>query len=489
MAHKRIAAIVAARKNKYMFKKQVIEIPVNVKNLGKVIEDVFCRIEVPNKVGEEISILLFPTQAQFMSIGRAAHFSIEGTIKPNDSIDMHVKSDDVWCSEIKSKHIAPNLFHITMYAQAMKLSIFNALSNDVKTLEDASAKFRGHFLISESNLLKPFKLFTRSFTGERKLDSNDKLKFPLQEDLFVEFDTFYKYDEKDNITFDFPYLVAVFETDHSLNVIESIEHKLTDLLLLTSFAECKSVICFGKELYTDKYRLSIYEKRWVSDKPDPFEALIDIKHFVDFAKSAFTELNKSLFKKDIIQAIYGLTSLRGTIEYSFISLFSSLESIITSYKKYKGLDRIFNESEWKQFKEDFKTSIKANNLLKNDKPKRALLYEKLDELNRPSFKYGIKALIDEYKIPLEGLWPIISDNNEISLLEIRNRLVHGENHSRLNYSALQVAFIHLEWIVRRTILRLLNWDVENTSISSKRIGQQNPSKQVSEMMKSFFMSD
>jgi hypothetical protein len=465
-------------------KKQVIEIPVNIYNLGKTIEGVFCRIDVPNKAGEDISISFFPTEKQFLSIGRAAHFSIEGTIKTGDSINLQVKSDEVWGEEVESKHITPNLTHTTIFAKALKLSICNVYSQGVINLKDDSVRFKGHFLISDSKLLKPFKIFTSSFTGERKLDTNKSLQFSLDQNLDIEFDTYYKYENTDDISSAFPILVAVFKTDHLLKEIESIENKLDDLLLLSSFAENKTILCFGKEIYSEKYKIVTYDKKWVSNEPDPFETLIDNIKFEEFIKTTYIELNKSPFKKDIIRAIYGLRLSKSTLEYSFISLFASLESIITSFKKSKDIDRIFSKLEWNPFKEELKTCLKSIGIIKDDKTKRTLLYEKMDELNRPSFKHGIKTLIDTYGIPLEGIWPIFRENNEISLLDIRNCLVHGEKFSNFNDSALHVAYIHLNWVVQRTILRLLNWDIEKTNIAYHRISKHNAFKELTGVMKS-----
>ncbi len=465
-----------------MRKNRTVELPVNIYNLGKMTEGVFCRIEVPNYAGEDITILLFPTEQQYLSIGRAAHFSIEGTVKTGDLIHLHIKSDDVWGNKIESKHITPTLTHTIIYAQALNISICEVFAHDVTTLADDSVKFKGHFLLSDSTLLKPFKIFTNSYTGERTLDKNHAVVFSLEDGLNFEFDTYYKHDTIDNTSSTYPFLVAVLKTDHTLNEIESIENKLNDLLLLSSFAETKRILCYGKELFTEKYKLATFEKKGTADTPEQFETIIDMQHFESFLQSAYKELNRTPFKQDIIQAIYGLTSRGVALEYSFISLFASLESIITSFKKHNEIDRIFDESEWKLVKDGLKISLRSDSVLKNDSPKRALVYEKLEELNRPSFKHGIGSLINTYKIPLEGLWPIIGKNNEISLLEIRNRLVHGESHASFNPVALHVASIHLVWSIQRIILGLLGWDVENTNIASKKICNHNAFKQVSEMM-------
>ena len=115
-----------------------------------------------------------------------------------------------------------------------------------------------------------------SYTGEVKLTSNHTLKFPLTDEASIKFDMYYKYRKEGNISLSHPYLVAVFENEHNLNKIDTLEENLNDLLVLVSFAEKVRIICFGRILYSEKYVVREFNANWTVVEPEPFETSVQI---------------------------------------------------------------------------------------------------------------------------------------------------------------------------------------------------------------------
>jgi hypothetical protein len=91
------------------------------------------------------------------------------------------------------------------------------------------------------------------------------------------------------------------------------------------------------------------------------------------------------------------------------------------------------------------------------------MYEKLPELNRVAFTTALSRLLSKHSVELSDLWPLVSAGpNAISLSDIRNRLVHGDEINREERSAMVIALAHLRWTAERLALATLRWPIDRS---------------------------
>ena len=124
-------------------------------------------------------------------------------------------------------------------------------------------------------------------------------------------------------------------------------------------------------------------------------------------------------------------------------------------------------SEWNEFQDDLKKWLRNYPMLKNGKGKRILIYEKLPELNRISFSTAFNHFCAFYSIDLSDLWPVLKNSRGISISEIRNKLIHGETFNPLQLGALMAAKEHLQWIMERLILAVLDWPISRSRVNKE----------------------
>jgi hypothetical protein len=116
------------------------------------------------------------------------------------------------------------------------------------------------------------------------------------------------------------------------------------------------------------------------------------------------------------------------------------------------------------FTKDLRKWIRKHPLFVDQRGKRRSIYEKISELNRVSFSSAFDGLSNS--VYLEDLWPVAKKTKEISLSEIRNKLVHGDTYfNHLEQKALATAEKHLRWTAERLILSALGWDVSESNVS------------------------
>lgn len=160
------------------------------------------------------------------------------------------------------------------------------------------------------------------------------------------------------------------------------------------------------------------------------------------------------------------------MESSFTTFYAALETIVLWYREKKGLVYIIEkDDDWKRFSGDIRKQVKAHALVQGDEPpqkaKRAMLSAKVNELRRVPFRTVADLLCDEYSISLDDLWPLHGRPSEVSLTEIRHRIVHGGAFDRPQYQALIGAGEHMRWTVARVLLGVLGWPVERSQVSNE----------------------
>ena len=297
-------------------------------------------------------------------------------------------------------------------------------------------------------------------------------RFTLPNGLLLIFDNCFRHlTNKDGDTVTFTELVARYELKDGVGEIEKdVLNHVDDLLLLVSFAERRRCICLGwetgdSESVTKYYRRDLTIPR---AKEDHYynDALVDLQKFVNFIERSYPKFIETEQKEYIRQALHCIIPREGrTVENSFFTLYRAIESLVEhfSLRPY-----IMDQTQFKKiFVKDFKEWIRKHPL-SIEKKKRSLIYEKLNELNRVSFKNAFNKLCSDHQVDLHDLWPIIETKEGISLSEIRNKLVHGGLFfNPLQQRALSTAEKHLRWTAERLLLSVLGWRVSESRVSKQ----------------------
>ena len=191
------------------------------------------------------------------------------------------------------------------------------------------------------------------------------------------------------------------------------------------------------------------------------DGLIDPAYMEEYFAIAWTSFKDSPYKQAIRSAIYALRPMHRLTEANrYLSLFSALEELALVYKRQGGKDVILSEIHWSRLNCALIAEIKKE---VTDKPTRKLMYEKLREINRPAIRGILKDFIDSLEVDLSDLWPLYSTDKE-RLIEIRNRMVHGDLDLTLSTGSLWIATEHLQWMLERILLKLVKWPIEKSRV-------------------------
>ena len=195
---------------------------------------------------------------------------------------------------------------------------------------------------------------------------------------------------------------------------------------------------------------------------EPLIAEADLEEFLGATSPGDgAELN------DILQrAVLFTVNSRGQgVEVSFLSLSAALESMLTFFRRQDDYE-ILAAKEFSELESDLKKWLKQQPALAGESAKRALIYEKLPELNRFPFSSIFRKFCEHYSLDLSDLWPVTGKHAEWPLMEVRHRLVHGDPFRNRPDEAMACAQTHLTWVVERMLLAMLGWPIERSNVNS-----------------------
>lgn len=459
-------------------RKEDYRIFVKIASDKACIENVLCKIFLPKRLTEPIELYFYPNDEQRRKLENISEFSITGEMKGfSGELKAKIQADKVYFKNRSTEYWGNDIAESVFISNPIDLKVIDFFYHDIK---DTEQKTVGSFWLTPSKLLSPLKSIEQSYDGNVKVKTVRQFKFILANGIPLIFDTHFHYlknEDGDDITF--TELVAEFEIGTDKQDTKNIENDiigyLDDFLILVTFAERHRCICLGwgigeLKTYTKYYRrdLVIPDIR----KEQSFSGmLIEISDFEEFIKQAYSKFIEIKPKDLIRQAIQYTTSAYDTdktLESSFLTLYSALETLLLHFRKTQQLETVFaSEKEWDDFRDDIKNWLKNHPKLSNDKQKRILIYEKLPELNRISFSTAFEQLCNFYSVDLSDLWPLTKNSEGISLSEIRNKLIHGEviNTEPEQLRAFIGAKEHLQWIVERLILAFLGWTISKSNIN------------------------
>jgi hypothetical protein len=192
------------------------------------------------------------------------------------------------------------------------------------------------------------------------------------------------------------------------------------------------------------------------DRVDISNYLVEYSKSLEFVKTThkgFYKLDKNGF--DLISPVnYYLSSLEiSYIDASYAMLFFALEKLIeesvTKHKSYQ--EKIIEDKRVSK-----KLRHKLNQTIEeviSDTDLQNLISEKIKELNRPSFRRKLKAVLTHYNIVWKDLY---ENEKELKFISIRNQLFHS--NKPLIFSEVYKELIRLRSIFERIVLKLISWD-------------------------------
>ncbi len=444
-----------------------------------VLENIFCRIYLPVRVADEIEIRFYPNKEHSEILqkrdNRLSIFTINGEIKNHlNEIQQSIYAERVISNGLSTDSRGYNVSETKLSGKALDLRITHHLNHS-----KVPQVFEGNFEISPNPLLQSSFIFNSSRLGEISFTHPHNFKFTINEKTELVFEDVYKScknEHDDNVHF--------FETIASFLIkggtsesakFDEIFEKLKIILLLASFAARQSCHCFGWSTYDTKSSITQY----LRDKTKPSDSVLkrrnydrdgvidlaDFNEFMTIAYDSFIKFPDTAILTRVIN--FAIPNEEGTIESEFVTLYAALEMLVSHYRKSNNLEFIIKNNPFKKVRNGLKTIIEE---LEIEPFQKKMMQDKLSELNRVPFVTAFDEFCKNYSIEFQDLWSVTDNTDGITLAQVRNRLVHGEHFEAEDNFALTYAKDHLQWLVERMILGILNFPTSKSLVCPERLG-------------------
>lgn len=455
-------------------RKHDLLIPVTVATENTTLEAVECRIYLPQHEVEEAVLVLSPSEGQSGALKNAWKVALSGTL-PNweGGTGLRLRADTVYNEGTHQQYWGKRITECWILCRAEDLTIIRPLN---RTGEQTQAIFR----MTPSPLLGAGKFFTFSFDGRIEAHEGTRLSCQLTGGPNISFDTHYRYVNKDNgqVT-RVPYVVIQLETalraEDVAGFKETLLPSIDTVMRLLSFAQRVRSHCVGWHACDGDNDVDFY-RGWGGEYRDydpsrHSDMLLDQPHWTTFIAKGYDVLKHIDANSLVADAIAYVVPREGdTFQAGFLRNFTALEKLTTHFRQTRSLVDILAPDDWEKFKEAIqeksRTWLKEKTEL--DSKRRALLYDKISELNRVSFGAAFSLMCEAYNVDLRDLWPV-SGSKIPSLASIRNKLIHGETIPDEHYDIILYAGDHLKWIVERLVLSLLGWPVSDSNADGKHL--------------------
>lgn len=438
---------------------------------GITLVDVLVKAFLPKRMADPLKLVLCPSKEQVWQLMPLFEFAIKAEVRGfSGEVEVIFESKKVYSETKKTKYWGIDLQESNFEATPCDFEVRRLRKHH----EVPTGKVIGRFWITQCSLLSPEKMLEHWYTGEVKVINSKRLEFSLCNGLCLRFDYVYRHlkmENGDHVTF--PELVANFEDIERIFTTGSIPgmclDALDDFLLICSFAARRRSLCLGWEATDAATDVTFYRRGLTipeaSEDQSQNDTLIEKQAFEAFIAQAYSGFQRIETKEFIRQAFFAVTADDATIEMNFMRLFSALETLVLKHRRENDGEFVLPLEEWKDLQQKLKQTLKDHKALAEEKAKRAQIYEKLAELNRISFATAFEGFCRGHGIKLDDLWPVCGKQDTMSLVAIRNRLVHGEPFTHKHLLTLAKASHHLKWILERALLSLLGWPVQDSRVS------------------------
>lgn len=404
------------------------------------VEGVLCEIYLPKKVTDPVGLFFRPTTEQSHLLDYVLEFSFYGEIKDvSGEVREIIEADKVYHTKSSTRHWGPELSETLLVGEPVDLRIIELLNEDNQADRSKEA-LQGTFWLTPNAMLSPMYSRTLSFTGNVTIEKVRSFEFTLSNGLHLTFSHHYRYlDNENGETVSFPELVAEFKIGTEKMEVGSLLQGVDDFLMLTSFAARQSCVCLGWDSY-DPSKVVRYFRRDVAIPKQKkghsmHDGLIEVTDFAEFIRTAYTSF-VGIERKDLIrQAVHRAISGRdGTLESNYLILYSALETLV-----------LFCRQEFDN--------------------------ELIGQLNRVPFRTAFDGFCRHFDVDVIDLWPVVDRKDGVSLADVRNRLIHGDSFNPLQERALISAKEQLRWVVERSVLSVLGWQVRKSKVSKEYLSK------------------
>ena len=420
-----------------------------------------CEIILPQKIGDRPQIYFFPEESistfytPFLLKLRGQLGEGIGSTKIQASgVGFGAASERYWGDGL-------NVRQIVGYAETLQIT---------REIPSDESFVRAAFYITDSLLLAPFDLITQSYDGTVTNHRGQSTQVNLEDTKFI-FENEYKYRKIGNETISWRTLVARANVNFESFDKDKLLSALDDFLLLVSFAERRRSSCL--EIVWQTATDLIHEYRLNRVVPPQKEnhchnecLLYDQKQIEQYFSSAFKNLREHPQSKLIHGAVAAATLFdEGTIGTKFIRMFSALESLVLAYRRTQNLEfSVGNSEDRKNLEKSIKKAIKDNPILQNDPVRQKFLYDNIPGLFRISLRQAAERFFESRGIYTKDIWPVFDSETGIPLVQIRNKIAHGESFSREEWWHISKAEESLRLLVSRCLFSVLGTPYSNTRV-------------------------
>jgi len=439
---------------------------------GSEIMDVPCKIFLPERIHEKPYIILKPSKEdanKIMASHKGKLYAIVCGFDKNR--ELTIEAPEVYFSGSSTKHWGDGISDSTVPGEPQDLHIIQHLK-DSNNSQDSQIVF----WISPNRFLTPSMMSTSSYTGDLKYERVRSVEFLIKNEIKLVFDKHFRSKKADNRDFvQWSFLVACAELKTPADDVKTLKTNILpdidDFLLIASFAARQRTACLGWTASDKKSYATFYRGNYVFPRPDDDHdidnGVIDIKDFERFMQVCYSEFLKFGNKMALRNSLYSvLPSQARTLETSFLKVFAGLETLVLDFRRRDTFEFILQNSEWNSLKKYLQKCIKTSTEPKLKPEQRASMYRKLDELNRISLRESFELFCKKYSVDLADLWPVFGQDGLVGLVDIRNKLIHGDPLPHDMFGALVVAKEHLLYVLERVIARVLHWNIEKTKVNS-----------------------
>ncbi len=434
------------------------------------IVNVPCKIFLPERIYEKPYVLLNLKKEEGGKIVNSHQAKLSAVVNGFDKkIELTIESPIVYFSESSTKHWGHDIVVTTALGKPQDLHIRRHRHN-----KDAQGT-QIVFWISPNHMLKPPASISSSYTGEFSCNRLIKKEFEMKNRIRMEFDTHFSSKTLENGDFiQWPFLVACLDLDIQANDVLALKNVMLDIddfLLIVAFATRNRTTCLGwtasdKDSYCTFYRGNFVFPEF-EKKKSFHDDLIDENQFDEFVRVCYSEFLKFDNKLALRSALYSAISPPSTLEISFLKTFAGLETLILDFRRRENLEFVIPEKDWGDLRKYIQKCLKNSTMPKLEKDQRSSIYCKLNELNRVSLREAFELFCQKYLIDLSDLWPVFGKNGLVGLVDIRNKLIHGDPFPGDMHDEIFVANWHLKYTLERAICRVLQWNIDETRISSR----------------------
>lgn len=440
------------------------------------IKSIACKVYLPERTHEKPYLLFKPDRVDAVRMTGSFKGSFKADIMGLDKeLQTTFVAPEVYFSENSTKYWGGDISESTILGEPQDLHKIDYLKN-----RDTPTRTHVELWISPNSFITPFILQTTSYTGEITQKRVRECEFTIKGGTLLKFDKRFKSKTLQNHDLmQWSHLVASFEIDlpsvELVTIKNDILQDIDDFLVLVSFASRIRTACLGWSAYDKHSITSFYRGNYtfpnVHKEVDLNDVVIDIQDFESFMEACYPTFQNYENKLALRNALHSaIQSNTHSVETSYLSMFAGLETLILDFRRTENLEIVLPPGQFKHLRNYLKECLKKSSKPELTATQQETICKKLGELNRVSLREAFEVFCERYGIHLLDLWPVFGGNSVIGLVDIRNKLIHGDPLSHDVFGALIVAKEHLKYTLERVLVRVLGWDIEKTKVSPAFLG-------------------